>query len=52
MKIKNEITVKELILLLIEEPMNNEIIITKKGKKIIEATIISKKPEGLGCLIG
>lgn len=52
MEMTDKITVRELITLLIEEPMHNELIITRKGKKVTEATIVSKEPEGLGCLFG
>lgn len=50
--IVEEITVRQLINLLLDEPMDNLIVIRKDGKQLHNLTINSKEPEGLGALFG
>ena len=50
--IKNRITVREFINLLLDEPMENEIGIFQDGKKVDNAEIRSIKVKTLGALFG
>lgn len=52
MEIKEKITVRELITLLIEQPMHHEIILKKDGERIRDVNIVLVEPKGLGALFG
>ena len=52
-KIPKKVSVKELITLLLDCPMDWQVVVRSKGGNELRSVSISvKEPEGLGCLFG